>query len=226
MNIKGLFNNIKSFLKDNSTKQYHLIFNLINNNDISYICNIEEFNKIKEWYENEDSTNYLIQDINIPTSKGKYINLNKKNIVEFSYSSITNREKRLNPIIYILTCTTPKMLNIISYIKCNFILFIVFTLFSTYSKYNFSINIGNILSDTTLILNAFNRTISLVTYIFLIYYIFFFILKIFELYRLDSSEYIYKVKKQVEGRHYHYASINFAFIILFRISLLRIHEIL
>ncbi len=55
--------------------------------DISFSTTVEEFNKIKEWYESENKESYSIKQDN------RYVSLNKVNIVEFSYSTITNKKR-------------------------------------------------------------------------------------------------------------------------------------
>ncbi len=83
----NITNNIKKHIKDNTVKGYHLVFKLINNMDISFSTTVEEFKKIKEWYESENKESYSIKQDN------RYVNLNKVNIVEFSYSTITNKKR-------------------------------------------------------------------------------------------------------------------------------------
>ncbi|HID0859464.1 TPA: hypothetical protein ACXDBN_003928, partial [Clostridium botulinum] len=104
-------NNIKEHIKDNTVKGYHLVFKLINNMDISFSTTVEEFNKIKEWYESENKESYSIKQDN------RYVSLNKVNIVEFSYSTITNKKEMLNPIMYILTTPAPRIIDIFNYCK-------------------------------------------------------------------------------------------------------------
>ncbi len=59
----------------------------------------------------ENKESYSIKQDN------RYVNLNKVNIVEFSYSTITNKKEILNPIMYILTTPISRIIDAFSYFK-------------------------------------------------------------------------------------------------------------
>ncbi len=207
-------NNIKEYINDDTIKGYHLIFKLVNNNDISFSTTIEEFNKIKEWYENSNEMSYSIKNIcssPITIYCGKYVNLNKVNIVEFSYSSITNKKNILNPIIYILTYPAPRIFDVFSYVKNLFLAPIILVSYIIYETNILNSDIKSILSNTSMLNNILNTAISFITIIFVFYYIVFFILKVLGMSSQDK-DYIYELKNQTRSKVYNYASFNFVII--------------
>lgn len=211
MNIYTL---ARELIKDDTIKGYHLIFKLVNNNDISFSTTIEEFNKIKKWYENSNETSYSIKNIcssPTTTTSGKYVNLNKVNIVEFSYSSITNKKNILNPIIYILTYPAPRIIDVFSYVKGLFLAPIMLVSYIIYEKYILNLDIKSILSNTSMLNHILNTAINFITIMFVFYYIVFFMLKLLGMSNQDK-DYIYEVKNQTRSKVYNYASFNFVII--------------
>lgn len=211
MNIYTL---ARELIKDDTIKGYHLIFKLVNNNDISFSTTIEEFNKIKKWYENSNETSYSIKNIcssPTTTTSGKYVNLNKVNIVEFSYSSITNKKNILNPIIYILTYPAPRIIDVFSYVKGLFLAPIMLVSYIIYEKYILNLDIKSILSNTSMLNHILNTAINFITIMFVFYYIVFFMLKLLGMSNQDK-DYIYEVKNQTRSKVYNYASLNFVII--------------
>lgn len=204
-NIK-ITHNIKKHIKDNTVKGYHLVFKLINNMDISFSTTVEEFNKIKEWYESENKESYSIKQDN------RYVNLNKINIVEFSYSTITNKKEMLNPIMYILTTPTPRIIDVFSYFKAMLLTPIILAAYIIYQRYMLNVEIKNILSNTIMINQILRSSFMVISVIFILHYIAFFMFKMLGL--NEDKDLIYKLKNQIKNKVYTYASFNFGIIIL------------
>lgn len=203
--------NIKGYIKDDTIEGYNLIFKLVNNDEISVTTTIEEFNKIITWYENDEATSYSIKDTCcLPNAKvsGKYVNLNKVNIVEFSYTTITNKSNILNPIMYLLTYPVPRGINVFRYAKG---LFLIPLILIVYEKYFLNLEIKNILSNETMINYIFNTTINFVTTMFVLCYIILFMQKLLGVLCKDNH-YEYEVKSQMKNKFYTYASFNFVVI--------------
>ncbi|ACA47108.1 hypothetical protein HYH96_17085 [Clostridium botulinum] len=202
-------NNIKEHIKDNTVKGYHLVFKLINNMDISFSTTVEEFNKIKEWYESENKESYSIKQDN------RYVSLNKVNIVEFSYSTITNKKEMLNPIMYILTTPAPRIIDIFNYCK-GIVLIPIISLvaYIIYERYMLNVEIKNILSNTIMINQILRSSFMVISVIFILHYIAFFLFKMLGLNLNEDKDLIYKLKNQTKNKVYTYASFNFVIIIL------------
>ncbi|APH23099.1 hypothetical protein CF088_19195 [Clostridium botulinum] len=202
-------NNIKEHIKDNTVKGYHLVFKLINNMDISFSTTVEEFNKIKEWYESENKESYSIKQDN------RYVSLNKVNIVEFSYSTITNKKEMLNPIMYILTTPAPRISDIFNYCK-GIVLIPIISLvaYIIYERYMLNIDMKNILSNTIMINQILRSSFMVISVIFILHYIAFFLFKMLDLNLNEDKDLIYKLKNQTKNKVYTYASFNFVIIIL------------
>ncbi|NFP57328.1 hypothetical protein FDG35_05085 [Clostridium botulinum] len=202
-------NNIKEHIKDNTVKGYHLVFKLINNMDISFSTTVEEFNKIKEWYESENKETYSIKQDN------RYVSLNKVNIVEFSYSTITNKKEMLNPIMYILTTPAPRIIDIFNYCK-GIVLIPIISLvaYIIYERYMLNVEIKNILSNTIMINQILRSSFMVISVIFILHYIAFFLFKMLGLNLNEDKDLIYKLKNQTKNKVYTYASFNFVIIIL------------
>ncbi|NFL27540.1 hypothetical protein FDC22_09380 [Clostridium botulinum] len=206
---KFITNNIKEHIKDNTVKGYHLVFKLINNMDISFSTTVEEFNKIKEWYESENKESYSIKQDN------RYVSLNKVNIVEFSYSTITNKKEMLNPIMYILTTPAPRIIDIFNYCK-GIVLIPIISLvaYIIYERYMLNVEIKNILSNTIMINQILRSSFMVISVIFILHYIAFFLFKMLGLNLNEDKDLIYKLKNQTKNKVYTYASFNFVIIIL------------
>ncbi|NFR57607.1 hypothetical protein AL714_16235 [Clostridium botulinum] len=202
----NITNNIKKHIKDNTVKGYHLVFKLINNMDISFSTTVEEFKKIKEWYESENKESYSIKQDN------KYINLNKVNIVEFSYSTITNKEEMLNPIMYILTTPAPRIIDVFNYFKVMLLTPIILAAYIIYQRYMLNVEIKNILSNTIMLNQILRASFIVISAMFIFYYIAFFMFKMLGL--NEDKDLIYKLKNQTKNKVYTYASFNFVIIIL------------
>ncbi|NFE18615.1 hypothetical protein [Clostridium botulinum] len=202
-------NNIKEHIKDNTVKGYHLVFKLINNMDISFSTTVEEFNKIKEWYESENKESYSIKQVN------RYVSLNKVNIVEFSYSTITNKKEMLNPIMYILTTPAPRIIDIFNYCKGIVLIPIIsLVVYIIYERYMLNVEIKNILSNTIMINQILRSSFMVISVIFILHYIAFFLFKMLGLNLNEDKDLIYKLKNQTKNKVYTYASFNFVIIIL------------
>lgn len=186
-------NNIKEHIKDNTVKGYHLVFKLINNMDISFSTTVEEFNKIKEWYESENKESYSIKQDN------RYVSLNKVNIVEFSYSTITNKKEMLNPIMYILTTPAPRIIDIFNYCK-GIVLIPIISLvaYIIYERYMLNVEIKNILSNTIMINQILRSSFMVISVIFILHYIAFFLFKMLGLNLNEDKDLIYKLKNQTK----------------------------
>lgn len=218
-------NNVKEYIKDDTIKKYHLIFNLINNNDISFLTTTKEFNKIKEWYESSTEPSYLITSTcSTPTTiiSGKYVNLNKENIVNFSYSGITNKDKIINPIKYLLTYPVPKIINVYNYFRSIILFSIILVLYKIYEKNILSLDIKSIFSNKLMLDSILNTSIKFITILFVLYYVGFFIFKLLEMIGKDK-DYIYEFKNQKRSKIYNYASSNFIIISCLSFSLLSIN---
>lgn len=205
--------NFKEYITDDSVIGYHLIFNLINNSEISHIATVEGFYNIKKWFESSDESNYLINE----PKDNKFITLNKANIVEFSYSTITKRKTLLNPLLYLFTIPAPNKLDVFNYVRGIFATLIIFTLSQMYML---KIDVSTVLYDKDMIINLFSSSISFITMIFIGYYIIFFTLKILSK-PIQVNDYIHKVTFQSRNKIYNYASFNFALICLLGIGILK-----
>ncbi|AJD29101.1 MULTISPECIES: hypothetical protein [Clostridium] len=202
----NITNNIKKHIKDNTVKGYHLVFKLINNMDISFSTTVEEFKKIKEWYESENKESYSIKQDN------RYVNLNKVNIVEFSYSTITNKKEILNPIMYILTTPISRIIDAFSYFKVMLLTPIILAAYIIYERYMLNIDMKNILSNTIMINQILRSSFMVISVIFILHYIAFFMFKMLGL--NEDKDLIYKLKNQTKNKVYTYASFNFVIVIL------------
>lgn len=198
-------NNCKEYFKDNTPKEYLLIFKLINNDEISMSTNVDEFEKIKKWYENDSSIYYsLKQDTT-------YINLSKANIVQFSYSAITNTEVTFNPALYLLTIPVPRTLSMFNYVKALFLIPVVMLTYILYEEFVAGTSVKSILSNTSMINQIMNSGFYVVTIIFALLYVAFFMLKLLKVSSQPKS-YFYEVKKQLKNKIYTYAIFNFVVI--------------
>ncbi|HID0854110.1 TPA: hypothetical protein ACXDA3_002375, partial [Clostridium botulinum] len=170
---------------------------------------VEEFNKIKEWYESENKESYSIKQDN------RYVSLNKVNIVEFSYSTITNKKEMLNPIMYILTTPAPRIIDIFNYCK-GIVLIPIISLvaYIIYERYMLNVEIKNILSNTIMINQILRSSFMVISVIFILHYIAFFLFKMLGLNLNEDKDLIYKLKNQTKNKVYTYASFNFVIIIL------------
>lgn len=212
MNIRNLTEN---YLKDNTANEYHITLKLINNNDIAFSTTKEEFEKIKEWYEKKDQNSYLIKQGN------KYNNLNKINIIEFSYIPITKKRNVCTQIMYILTAPVPKAFSMLSYIKTLFLIPIILLLYMVSKKIIFNADI-NILTDKLLINQTINSIVYAVTFLFFLYYILLFTTKLLDISN-KSKDYFYEVEIQRMNNLYSYGTINFFVISFISYSLLTIN---
>lgn len=203
----NITNNIKEHIKDNTVKGYHLVFKLINNMDISFATTVEEFNKIKKWYESENKESYSIKRDN------KYINLNRVNIIEFSYSTITNKKEMLSPIMYILTTPTPRIIDVFSYFKVMLLTPIILAAYIIYQRYMLNVEIKNILSNTIMLNQILRASFIAISAIFIFHYIAFFMFKMLSVLN-EEKDLIYELKNQTKNKVYTYASFNFIIIIL------------
>lgn len=203
----NITNNIKEHIKDNTVKGYHLVFKLINNIDISFSTTVGEFNKIREWYESENKESYSIKQDN------KYVNLNKVNIIEFSYSTITNKKEILNPIMYILITPAPRIIDVFSYFKVMLLTPIILAAYIIYQRYMLNVEIKNILSNTVMLDQILRASFIVISAIFIFYYIAFFMFKMLGFLNEDK-DFIYELKDQTKNKVYTYASFNFIIIIL------------
>ncbi|WP_242867310.1 hypothetical protein [Clostridium sporogenes] len=203
----NITNNIKEHIKDNTVKGYHLVFKLINNMDISFATTVEEFNKIKKWYESENKESYSIKRDN------KYINLNRVNIIEFSYSTITNKKEMLSPIMYILTTPTPRIIDVFSYFKVMLLTPIILAAYIIHQRYMLNVEIKNILSNTIMLNQILRASFIAISAIFIFHYIAFFMFKMLGVLN-EEKDLIYELKNQTKNKVYTYASFNFVIIIL------------
>ncbi|UYZ38937.1 hypothetical protein OD350_29050 (plasmid) [Clostridium beijerinckii] len=207
--------NIKEYFKDSTIQGYSIIFKLINGSDVVLTTTIDNFNEMKEWYDSDRAESFQIID------KNRYINLNKVNIVEFSYSTITNIKNILTGIKYVFTNPVPKAFGMVNYIKCLFVTPVVLWILTTFEQYIHNREILNTFKDTQMITDIINASITLVTSLFIIYYIFFFILKLMDIFT-GTKDCFYAIKIHEDDKFYNYGTFNFAIILL---SFVCIHSI-
>lgn len=215
--VKNKIMILKNYILDDTVHGYYLIFKLVNNIDIHFYSSMEEFNEIKKWYENSAQEHYSRN--NISTSEGKYVNLDKSNIIEFSYSSISNKRKFINSIKYIFTNQAPGYITALTYIK-----FIIFTsmIYSTFTIFNMSklnYSFYYIISNPEIINSIIHKATLISTLVFIYFYAFYFLIKFIEVLKQDYSIY-YKVQHQKSRKLTTYASVNLLIIFFLSFGLL------
>lgn len=218
ISAKLLFDN-KEMLKDHTVNRYYITFKLINN-EVSYSAELEEFNKVKNWYESEATESYQLRE------KNRYINLSKVNIVEFSFEEITNLKTIFMPFIYYLTIPVPNVMNFYTYFKALLLGPILVGAYIFYERFMLNLDMTTIFNNTSMLNSILSSTIFIVNIVFFSLYLLFFVNKIFEMEILDNTKnYINKVTVQKGYRIYSYAVFNFLIIAFFIINIkdLNIH---
>lgn len=210
--------NIKEYLKINEIKSYTIVFKLINNQEINFSASVKNFNKIKNWYDNDECVSYPLENTITSSKKGliwgECINLSKTNIVEFSYNAVTNKDELLSPILYILTYPANGILNFMSYIKfligSNVVVLFVYIL---YEKYIHDMAIKSILLNTSILNTIVQNTISLELAATIMWAVIAFINMLTRI-NNPHNDFVYEAKNQMKSKFYNYVSINFLAIVI------------
>ncbi|MDT8718223.1 hypothetical protein IAI10_16270 [Clostridium sp. 19966] len=207
----------KKYIQDNSIKGYNIIFKMVNGKEIDISTTVEGFEKIKNWFENDSEESYS-SEVTCSSKEGiisgKTILLNKVNIVEFSFETVTNRINILNFIKYIFTYPAPKLIDLTSFARSLFAIPTILIIYILYSRYALNISINSTLNNENAINYVFHVTMLAIAIVFIIAYLIFFLIKIF-FWKSGNRNYFYKVESQRRYKIYDYAISNFLVIALF-----------
>lgn len=195
-------------------EEYCTVFKLTSGGEISVLLSKDKFQEVENWFTGKEEGNYLIK-----TNDG-YINLNKINIIGFSYSKITAKERMLNPYLYVLTSPAPHTISLLSFFKALFLVPAALILYIIYERCIYDSSIKNILARTSALNGVIGAAINMITVVFMMLYVIFFIAKLM---KASGEEKCYlTVKSQLKSKVWNYAVFNFFMIIISRYALLAI----